>query len=574
MGKSMERRLGAVHADLLLRNGPVITLDGRSRIASAVAVQGERIAAVGDDAQLDQWIGPATQVVDLAGRTAMPGLTDGHAHLDREGLKTLLPSLAGCRSIREMVERLRAIAETTPAGTWIVTMPIGEPPEYRRTESMFEEGRLPDRRDLDAASTDHPILIRCAWGYWSSQLPLVSFANTAALELAGVARGTPSPSPLVNIERDARGEPTGRFFEDAYQPIVEFTLFRHAPHFSADDRVRTLAASMRAYNALGTTAVFEGHGAAHEVIDAYRRIREQGRQTVRANLVFSPGWSGATQTDVDAWVREQAAKLRGRGEGDDWLRCEGLFAELDAAPHESRLRAQCHPRTGWAGFRYDCGLPRALLVHLLQAAARERLRVCGIQAGMIELYESAAQAAPIDDLRWVIAHPVTLDAEQIARIRDLGVVITTHTNGSIWKRGAALVQQLGADKADSIVPVRSLLDAGVTVSLATDNVPVSLWHCIWHVAERIERNGAVIGPDQRVTREQALHCATTHGARLCLAEHERGTIEVGRYADLIVLPDNPLTAPAERLKAMQPDMTIVGGRVVFEREQGADALKA
>lgn len=552
------------HADLVLRNGNVLTLDRASRIASAVAVQGDRIAAVGGDAELASWIGPATRTIDLAGRTLMPGLTDGHAHLDREGLKALLPSVSSCRSIRELVERLRAIAATTPPGTWIVTMPVGEPPEYRWNESMFEEGRLPNRHDLDAASSSHPILIRCAWGYWSGELPLVSFANSAALELAGVKRGMASPSPLVTIELDAHGDPTGRFFENAYQPIVEFTLFRLAPHFSADDRLRTLAASMRAYNELGTTSVFEGHGAAPEVIDAYRQLRAQGRQTVRANLTFSPGWSGATQSDVDAWVREHAAKLRGRGEGDDWVRLEGLFAEPDVAPNESRLRAQCAPRTGWAGFHYDCGLPRDLLIRLLQAAARERLRVCGIQAGMIELYEAAAKAAPINDLRWVMAHPITLDAQQIARVRDLGVVITTHTNGYIWKRGADLARQLG-DKADTVVPVRALLDAGITVSLATDNVPVSLWHCIWHVTERISREGVPVGSDQRVSREQALHCATTHGARLCLAEDERGTIEPGRLADLIVLPENPLTTSADRLKAMQPELTIAGGRVVFER---------
>lgn len=554
------------HADLVLHNGTVITLDRASRVACAVAVQGERIVAVGAQSDIAPWIGPATRTIDLAGRTVMPGLTDGHAHLDREGLKALLPSLSGCRSIRELVERLRAIAATTPAGGWIVTMPIGEPPEFRWSESMFEEGRLPNRHDLDAASTSHPILIRCAWGYWSGEPPLVSFANSAALALAGVGRGTASPSPLVKIEFDPGGEPTGRFFEDAYQPIAEFTLFRPAPHFSADDRLRTLTASMHAYNALGTTSVFEGHGTAPEVVDAYRRIRAQGRQSVRANLVFSPGWSGATQADVDAWVREHAAKLRGRGEGDEWVRLEGLFAELDVAPHESRLRAQCAPRTGWAGFHYDCGLPRELLIRLLQAAARERLRVCGIQAGMIELFEAAAKVAPIDDLRWVIAHPITLDAGQIARIRDLGVVITTHTNGYIWKRGAALAAQLGPDKANTIVPVRALLDAGITVSLATDNVPVSLWHCIWHVTERISRDGAVIAPGQRVSREEGLRCATTHGAYLCLAENERGTIEPQRYADLIVLPDNPLTTSADRLKAMQPDLTIVGGRVVVQSE--------
>jgi len=557
------------YADLVLRGGNVVTLASGSTAASAVAVVGERIAAVVSNAEISHWIGPATRVVELAGRTLMPGLTDGHAHLDREGLKSLLPSLAGCRSIRALVERLRALASATPAGQWIVTMPLGEPPEYRWSETMYEEGRLPTRHDLDQASRHHPILIRSAWGYWSGQLPLVSVANNAALELAGIRRGSGTPSPLVGIDVDAAGDPTGLIREHAFQPIAEFTLFRQAPHFTADDRARTLESSMRMYNAAGTTAVFEGHGVAGEVLDAYRRVRGDNRQTVRAHLAISPGWSGASESDVREWVAAHAARLRGRGEGDAWLRVAGLFAEIDASPVESRLRAQCAPQTGWAGFHYDAGLSREDLRALLQAAARERLRVCAIQAPMLELFAEAARAAPIDDLRWVIAHPVTLDTAQIARIRDLGVVITTHTNAYLWKQASAVLARVGRENEHTICPIRSLLDAGVPVSLATDNVPISLWPCIWQAVERIDRDtGAVVAPTQRIGREEALRCASVHGAWLCLDEEDRGSIEPGKLADLIVLPENPLTVPAERLRELAPDATLAGGKVVWETRAG------
>lgn len=552
-------------ADLVLRGGKVLTLDAASRRASAVAVRAERIAAIGSDRDIAHTIGPRTRVIELGGRTVMPGLTDGHAHLDREGLKGLLPSLSGCRSIRELIDRLAALATGTPPGAWIVTMPIGEPPEYRWSEAMFEEGRLPTRHDLDRASTRHPILVRSAWGYWNRQ-PLLTFANSAALAAAGIRKGASSPSPLVRIEVDAGGEPTGVLREDTLQPIAEFTLFRMAPQFTEDDRARTLDASMRMYNAVGTTAVFEGHGAADELINAYRRLRAGNRQTVRATLAFSPGWSGAGEADVRDWVADHAARLRGRGEGDAWLRVAGLFAEVEAEPSDSRLRAQCRPRTGWAGFNYDHGLPRERLVQLLRAAARERLRVCAIQAPMLELFAEAARAALIDDLRWVIAHPITLDAAQIARIRDLGVCITTHTNAYIWNRGSAVLAQVGAEREESICPIRSLLDAGVCVSLATDNVPISLWPCIWQAVERIGRDtGQVIAPGQRIGREEALRCATTQGARLCLDEEDRGTLEAGKLADLIVLPEDPLTANAERLATLVPDLTVAGGKVVCER---------
>lgn len=552
-------------ASLVLRGGTVLTLAGPGN-ASAVAVEGEKIRAVGSDAEISALIGPDTRVIELAGRTLMPGLTDGHAHLDREGLKELLPSVSGCRSIEALVERLASIAANTPPGQWIVTMPLGEPPDYALSEAMYVEGRLPNRHDLDRASTRHPILIRCAWGYWPFQLPLVSVANSAALALAGIRRGTKPPSPLVQIEADASGEPTGIVRDNAFQPISEFTLFRTAPHFTADDRVRTLGRSMQLYNACGTTSVFEGHGAAPEVIDAFRTLRARNQQTVRATLAFSPGWSGASEADVLAWVKERAASLRGRGEGDEWLRVAGVYAEIDSQPDEARLRAQCAPQTGWAGFNYDCTLPRDKLLALLKAAAREKLRVCVIQMQMFDYIAEAAKEVPISDLRWVVAHPITINGEQLARMRDLGIVVTTHTNAYIWKKASGILASIGRDKEDTLCPLRSLVDAGVPVSLATDNVPISLWPCIWQAVERIDRDtGKVIAPGQRLSREEALKCATVNGAYLCMEEGERGTIEAGKLADLIVLDENPLTMEAAGLTDVGLGVTIVGGNVVSQK---------
>jgi predicted amidohydrolase YtcJ len=557
-------------ADQLLRGGRVLTLDGAGRTATAIALRGERVLAVGSHAELAPLAGPATSVTELRGRTLMPGLIDGHAHLDREGLKGLLPSLAGCASIRALTERLRHIAAATPPGRWIVTMPLGDPPEYALSPQMFEEGRLPDRHDLDAVTREHPLLIRCAWGYWPGTLPTVSVANSVALELAGVRRGTASPSPKLVIEAGSDGEPTGRLFEHSFQPLAEFTLFRVAPHFVADDRLRTLEASMRAYNAVGTTGVFEGHGVAGEVIDAWRRVHDAGRSTLRGHLVLSPGFSGASLADVAQWVAREAPRLRRRGEGggaagdDDWLHLEGLFAEAQVDPDESRLRARCAPQTGWAGFNYDAGLPPAQLRALLHSAAREGLRVCAIQSAMADLFIDVARETPIDGLRWVIAHPATLDARQIAGIAENGIGVTVLTNNYIWRSASAVRDRIGAARESEICPIASLLDAGVPVALATDNVPITLWPCVWHATERIDRaSGGVIAPAQRVDRETALRCATVHGAWLCGDEASRGTLEPGKLADLIVLPEDPLTMPVQRLPALAPDITMVGGRVVW-----------
>jgi predicted amidohydrolase YtcJ len=553
-----------VAADLVLRGGQLLTLTRGSASPTALAVSNGVIAAIGSDEAIAPLIRNRTTVIELNGRTVMPGLIDGHAHLDREGLKQLLPSLAGCPSVSAIVDRLSRLAAQTPPGRWIVTMPLGEPPEYRWSESMFEEGRLPDRRDLDRASSAHPILIRSAWGYWPGRVPLVTIANSVALERSGMSSCSASPSPLLRIERDGRGNPTGRVFEDTFQPLAEFTLFRDAPNFTAEDRMRTLRASMRAYNEAGTTGIFEGHGVADDVIDAYRRVKRDGGMTVRASLVFSPGWSGASEADVASWVQREAARLR--GEGDEWLRIAGVFSEMEAEPAETRLRASCAPQTGWAGFRYDSGLPRAALDRLLEAAARERLRVCTLHSAMVDRFIAIGERVPIDDLRWVVAHPSTLDAAQIAGLAAHGIVVTALTGTFIWRRASTLLARIGTDLEETICPLRSLLDAGVPTVLASDNVPVSLWPCIWHACERIDREtGRVIAPGQRITRGEALQCSTVHAAWLCKDEEARGTLEPGRHADLIVLPDNPLTVDAERLPALVPELTIVGGKVVSSR---------
>lgn len=553
-----------VPASLVLRGGKIVTLDERSRIASAVAIRDDRIAAVGSDADIAPFIGPGTELIELAGATVIPGLVDGHAHLDREGLKSRLPSLAGIASIEALVDRLASLARATPPRQWIVTMPLGEPPEYRASAAMFREARLPDRHDLDRASPDHPVFIRPPWGYWSRQLPLVGIANTKALQAAGVDRTTASPTPLVELERDAAGELTGRILERSFMPIAELTLFRGVPGFTAAEREAALVESMRLYNAFGTTSVFEGHGVAPQVIGAYQKLHERGALTVRAHLVFSPAWSAISQADIGTMLQSWAAWLRGRGLGDATLRVAGLYAEIDEAPHESRLRARCAPDTGWAGFCYDAALPREAVKALLVEAARNGVRVCGIWSNLLDLYAEADRVAPIAGQRWVLGHQSVLDDERIARIRDLGVALTLHTNAHLYKAGAELRARTGRESEHRIVPVRTLLDAGVLTALGSDNVPVSLFHPLWHTVARVPRGGGpAIAPSQAISREEALRLATRHGAALSFEEDAKGSLEPGKLADLAVVDEDPLSVDLDRLAHLRATHTIVGGKVVY-----------
>ena len=161
-------------AELILRNARVITVDDDFTVARAVAVQGERILAVGADADMDALAGAATRVIDVGGKAVVPGLIDGHAHMDREGLKDVYLSLAGARSIDDVLARIESLAAAAAPGAWIVTMPVGDPPYYRDVPDILAEKRFPNRWDLDRVAPDNPVYIRSIWGFWRHTLPLVS----------------------------------------------------------------------------------------------------------------------------------------------------------------------------------------------------------------------------------------------------------------------------------------------------------------------------------------------------------------------------------------------------------------
>src|SRR2546428_3178843 len=177
----------------LIYGGTVITIDPAFRLAEAVAVADDRIVAVGGNAEVRALAHGYTCLIDLGGRAVVPGLVDVHAHMDREGLKTVCPSLAGAASIEDVLQRIEALVRVAAPGEWIVTMPLGDPPYYFDVPQNLKEGRFPTRWELDRVSPRNPVYIRAIWGYWRHTLPLVSIANSEALRLAGITRETVPP---------------------------------------------------------------------------------------------------------------------------------------------------------------------------------------------------------------------------------------------------------------------------------------------------------------------------------------------------------------------------------------------
>lgn len=553
-------------ADLIISNGKIATLDANNRIAMALAVVRDRITAVGSEAEISSLAGEHTQKIDAQGKLVVPGLIDGHAHMDREGLKDVLPTLAGCASIKDILARIHELAEQTPRGEWIVTMPIGEPPFYEGVPENLAENRFPTRQELDSVAPEHPVYIRPIWGHWRNTLPLVSVANSLALERAGVTRDSLPPVPSIQIDKDlSTGEPSGIFYEFTYKPIVEKTLMECIPRFTLDDRIAGLRRSMQIYNSFGTTSVVEGHGIAGEVLAAYQHLRQEGPLPVRAFLMFSPAWSTIDSHAVREFLVDWGRWLAGRGLGDAYLRMAGLYAESDYS-EENRLRALCGPYTGWAGFNFDSCLPENVMVEMMVEAARNGIRVGSFSPGILELYEAVNKRVAIADQRWLIEHVGMFDADQIKRICDLGLVLQAYSSKWIAQDGEALRANLGEEGAERVLPLRDLIDAGVHVSLATDNVPPTLFVPIGHAVSRLTDAGHVLGPGQRISRMEALGCASREGAWLSFEEDEKGTIEPGKLADLAILSDDLLECDAARIPEICADLVLTGGKIVFERK--------
>jgi len=551
--------------ELVLLNGRVITEDRQSSIQQAVAIRGSHIQAVGSNDQVRGLAGPNTRVIDVRGRTVIPGIIDAHAHMDREGLKNIQPGLRGVRSISEILAIIEDQVARKRPGEWVVTMPIGDPPNYADVPATLAEKRYPTRWHLDAVSPDNPVYIRGIWSPWNAP-PSISVANTRALQLAGIDRTTKSPHPSVVIERDAAGEPTGLIVDHNLFPVTEFTLMRVVPRFTRADRVSALRDSMRLYNSVGVTGIYEGHGVAPEVLQAYRAIWDEGSMTVRSHLVMSPKWRSLREAESE--MARWGSCLSGYGFGDDMLRYCGYFIQLRGQRHVARLRSAELPFTGWAGFAPSYNtLPR--FRDLVRMAARHNLRVHTIALSghdledVVQAFEAVQEEFDIAGRRWVIEHVRDINPPQLARLRVLGVVCQTIPLTHIWLRGAPYVNQ--PDTANRVVPHQAFLQHGIPLAMGTDNKPFNPFHTLWAaVVRRERRSGAVIGPEQCLTRAQALRAFTMGGAYLCGQEELRGSLEPGKLADLAVLSDDPLQVPEERLPDIHAHLTIVGGRVVYD----------
>lgn len=548
-------------ADLIIEGSKIITLAGSSRPADAIGVRDGRIAAVGPSGEVRQLLGPTTRLIDGSGKTVIPGMFDAHPHMDRQGLKARGGiALDGCKSIADILDVIREAVARTPEGEWVVLMPMGTPPtDYVYKPEQLTEGRFPTRHDLDKVSPKHPVYIRAPWGWWSHR-PFPSVANTRAIELAGVTKNTELPYNTRALV-DQKGELSGVFLDRNYAPVIEYTLFRCVPRLTYEDRVAGVRLGSAAYSAVGTTSAYEGHGLTPAIIDAYKTVHATGELSVRMQIPLSVPTAAFDNRKVADILYHWADALRDRGSGDQMLRFEGVCFDVGDAT-VANIISRDYPYEQWAGHFYQ-SLPHDRFVELGVLAAQLGLRmnclVCYDLERVLRAYEAIDRQIRIRDRRWVIIHVTQASPDQIRRIKELGLVATI-TPGFMYMAS----DRFGLDKlGQQGTPIREFIDAGIPTALSTDNVPYSMFFAMWQALSRWDNDSRSKLGESRLSREEALRLSTVTGHQLTWSEGDRGTLEVGKVADFLVVGDDPLTCDEIAVKDIPVERTFVSGREVF-----------
>jgi predicted amidohydrolase YtcJ len=554
--------------DRIVRNARVITVDRQSRIAQAVAIRGDRIIAVGTDAEVMALATPATEVIDADGKALLPGLHDSHVHPLGAAMSEADHPITMFTSIDAVKAYILGRAKAQPKGTWIVAR-FAFP-------TRLKEGRLPTRAELDEVAPDHPVL---------HQAGPAGVANSKALEISGITRDTPDP-PAGRIVKDpSTGEPTG-LLRNAYSVLKGLPKDAYGGEAGADpQRVKAL---FRLYNERGLTSVAD-RSASDDALTLYRGLRDRGELTVRVNATRLLSQTRGDRASLGEAIKKLEADVHGEaagptGAGDRWVRIGPLKIMLDGG----MLNGTAYMREPWGvgpsyqitepDYRGLLFVPPDQLAKIAEEAARRGWQMTAHTAGegamdeLLKAYDHADRVVGIRGRRWMITHANFASAENLKTCARLGINADVQP-AWLWEDTRVLQAVLGPTRMTWFHPYRRWLDAGVTIGGGSDHMirtdpmeatnPWDPWLGIWVAVKRQPIDSVVLAPDQRLTRDEALRLYTINNAILHSEELDKGSIETGKLADLILVDRDPLTCPEDDLRSTRVLWTMVGGKFVY-----------
>ncbi len=532
----------ADQADLVLRGGKIITVDAKNSRAEAVAVKGDKIIYVGAERGAAAFVGEKTKVYDLKGATVVPGLIDSHGHLLGLGQSLRQLNLVGTISYEQIVEMVAKRARETPRGQWILGRGWDQ--------NDWPEKSFPTHHKLSEVSPDHPVLLERIDGH-------ASLANKKALEIAGVNRNTPDP-PGGKIHRDKTGEPTGVLIDTA-QNLVE----RHVPEPPPAEVKEMLLEAQRECLRHGLTGVHDA-GAGRRTLEAFKELAREGKLKLRVYAMLA-GRDGKL-------LEEYFSRGPEIGIGGNRLTIRSIKLVADGALG-SRGAALFSDYSDDPGNKGLLIMSEEEIYSITKRALETGFQVCthaiGDRANHIVLnaYERALEAVPAArDPRLRIEHAQVISLKDIGRFARLNVIASmqqTHATSDMYWAEA----RVGPERAKGAYAWRRLLESGARIAGGSD-FPVEGVSPLWGLYAAITRQDHKAWPkegwylDQRMTREEALRSFTIEAAYAAFEEKTKGSIEVGKLADMVILSKDIMTVPPAELLKTEVVATIVGGAVV------------
>ncbi len=524
-------------ADTILVNGKIVTVDERFTIAQGIAIRGQRVVAVGNNADVLELQGRGTKVIDLKKQTVIPGLIDNHAHFIRapEHDELRLDGIASRKRALEMLaERVRA----APPGEWIVT--LGGWSE----EQFTDEPRGFPLEELDRIAPVNPVVLQAVYNQ--------SYLNSAALKAAGIDASTPDPRG-GRIEKDAGGRPTGVVRNAGGVAFVAAKI----PLPGKEQWLANVRKFVAGLNAMGITAWYDagGRGVSEKHYEAYQTLAERGELNARAF------WTTIRQPATPEQVDRVLAEIQQHTpfQGSDYFENIGWGESLYQPATTNLLRNDFAVKS--EDMREVGRIMHAIAEGGMFLNAHVEMENA-IEAYLAEL-EALNKVEPIKGLRWVLSHLDQVSDAQLARMKRLGMYAGLHSRPLIQ---GALMHKVHGERAWDMPPFKRVQDSGIVWGLGSDATAVTTsnpFYTLWFAV-----TGRMIGGlrvnRQTITREQALIAHTRSNALFVFQESNLGSLQPGKYADLLVLDRDYFLVPAAQIKDIKPLMTMVGGKIVYQ----------
>ena len=543
-------------ADLVLRNGKIVTMNPAQPVVQALAARGDRISSLGSNADSAKWIGPRTQVIDLHGQLAIPGFIEGHGHFTGVGEYRLGLDLREARTWDDIVEQVARAAQRAKPGEWILGRGWHQS-KWDHPPNPNVEG-FPLHASLDAVSPNNPVLLNHASGH-------AVFVNAKAMEAAQITAATPNPNG-GEILKDASGTPTGLLRETAQQlanRAHEAYLAKRTREQAAADLRKVIDIAAKECLSKGITT-FEDAGSPLETADMFRSMAEHNELPLRLWVMLrAPNKTLASNLDryrtIDAGQSHLTIRaIKRYMDGALGSRGAWLLAPYTDKPDSTGLNVE-EPADIRAAAELAIAHDYQLCVHAIGDRANREV---------LNIYESVFREHPDKkNLRWRIEHAQHIDPADIPRFGQLGVIAAMQAIHCTSDAPYVLLR-LGPKRAEAGAYVwQKLMKSGAVVGNGTDAPveDVSPIACYYAAVTRKTKDGTVFYPDQRMSREEALKSYTWNNAYAAFQEKEKGSLEPGKLADVTVLSKDILTVPDDQILATDVKYTIVGGKIAFQQ---------